>query len=387
MRYAIDAHAIGQHLTGNEVYIRSLLGAFAALDQQSDFYTYIAVKEAEPWIPERFQLRYVSRDPFVRLGFDLSNQVRKDRPALLHVQYTAPIICPVPIVVSIHDVSFLERPEYFTPLRRKQLEWTVARTARMAAKIITVSEFSRNAILRAYDLPPEKVVVALDAANPFFRVVNRESAARRVRERFAFQGPYVLAVGDLQPRKNHIGMIQAFASLVRANSQLTHRLVIAGQDTWFSPKVREAARASGCEDRIHFLGFVSDDDLLNLYNACDCFVFPSFYEGFGIPILEAMACGRAVACANTSAMPEVADGAGLNFDPHRTEEISRAMRDILVDPELRGRMERLGVQRARVFSWEKTAQQTLAVYEEVAGCPATVHLAARDRELILRRPE
>ena len=367
MRYAIDAHAIGQRLTGNEVYARSLVGAFAAVDKRSDFYTYISSKEAESWIPERFHIRYVSSNPFARLSYSLMNQLRRDRPDVLHVQYTAPIFCPVPTVVSIHDVSFLEHPEYFTALRRKQLEVTVARTARTAAKIITGSEFSRDSILKAYDVHPDKVVVVSDAASPFFRVVNRESATRKARKLLGENIPFVLSVGDLQPRKNHIGLIRAFADLVRACPQLPHKLVLVGQDTWFGARVREAAKHSGVEDRIRFLGFVTDEDLLQLYNAADCFAFPSYYEGFGIPILEAMACGRAVVCANTSSIPEVADGAGLLFDPYRTEEIARAMKDVLVDSQLRARMERLGVQRAAGFTWQETARLTLGVYEEVAG--------------------
>ncbi|MEO7649824.1 MAG: glycosyltransferase family 1 protein, partial [Bryobacteraceae bacterium] len=178
--------------------------------------------------------------------------------------------------------------------------------------------------------------------------------------------PFILSVGDLQPRKNHIGLIQAFAKMVKAFPNLRHRLVLAGKETWFAPRVVEAAKQSGVADRIKFLGFVSDDDLLHLYNACELFVFPSFYEGFGLPILEAMACGRAVTCSNTSAMPEVADGAAILFDPHSTSEITRAMADLLRDPELRSRMERLGQQRSTYFSWQKTAQQTLGLYYEVA---------------------
>ena len=142
--------------------------------------------------------------------------------------------------------------------------------------------------------------------------------------------------------------------------------MLAGKDTWFSPKVREAARVSGVADRIQFAGFVSDEDLLHLYNACDLFVFPSFYEGFGLPVLEAMACGRAVACSRTSSIPEVADGAGIMFDPYSADEMVRAMADLLRDAELRARMERLGLQRASCFSWRATAQQTLEVYREVA---------------------
>lgn len=367
MRYAIDAHAIGRHLTGNEVYVRSLLSAFANVDKTSDFIAYVSLPEAESWVPERFQVRRVSPNPFERLGYQLSRLLKKDRPALLHVQYTAPLFCPVPVVTSIHDVSFIEHPEYFTSFRRRQLEFTVSRTARTAARIITVSEFSRSAIARAYSLDPERITVVPNAANPFFRVVNREASLKRVHETFRFDGPFVLSVGDLQPRKNHIGLIEAFSRLIKTKPQLPHRLIVTGQDTWFGGRVREAAKNSGVGDRISFTGFVSDEDLLRLYNACDCFVFPSLYEGFGIPILEAMACGRAVACANTSAMPEVADGAGLLFDPSQPDEIARAIRDILIDGELRSRMERLGLQRAAGFSWQKSAQLTLQVYEQVAG--------------------
>lgn len=367
MRFAVDAHAIGRHLTGNEVYVRSLLQAFAGLDRESEFLAYISVKGAELCIPEPFLVRPIAKNPFIRLGFDFAHRLRADRADLLHVQYTAPLRCPTPVVVSIHDVSFLEHPEYFPAWRRWQLQWSVQRTVRSAARIITGSEFSRDSIMRAYGLERHRIVVVPHAANPMFRPVNHSVASQRVGADFGFQGPYVLSVGDLQPRKNHVGLIEAFAKLVHAHPQLKHRLVLAGKETWFSERIRDAVTSSGIADRITFTGFVSDDDLLRLYNGCDCFVFPSFYEGFGIPVLEAMACGRAVACSNTSAMPEVADGAGILFDPYQPGEISRAMADILLDSELRSRLERLGLQRAAHFTWQKTAEMTLGVYYEVAG--------------------
>ncbi len=367
MRFAVDAHAIGRHLTGNEIYIRSLLGGFAEVDRESEFLAYLSEPGAERWVPERFAIRYVSPNPYKRLGWDLGRLVRTDSPDLIHVQYTAPLLANVPTVVTVHDVSFIEHPEYFTTSRRVQLHLTVGRTVRRAARILTVSEFSRDAILRAYDIAPERVRVVPNAANPEFRVIGRDRAQAAVRGRLGFDEPFVLSVGDLQPRKNHIGLIEAFAKLLTECPRLKHHLVLAGKDTWFAPRVVQAARASGFASRIHFTGFVSDEHLLELYNACDCFVFPSFYEGFGLPILEAMACGRAVACSNTSSMPEVADGAGLLFSPRRTEEITRALRDILIDPELRARMERLGLQRAAAFTWKSSARATLEVYEEVVS--------------------
>jgi glycosyltransferase involved in cell wall biosynthesis len=366
MRLAVDAHAIGRHLTGNEVYVRNLLNAFGACDRGCEFVAYVSEDTAREWIPSRIRVRPISGNPFVRLGYDLARRVRQDQPDLLHVQYTAPVGCPVPVVVSVHDVSFLEHPEYFPWARARQLQWTVRRTVRRAAKVLTGSEFSRKSILKVYgDLDEDKVVVVPNAAAPEFRPLSREAAAATVRERFRVPMPFVLSVGDLQPRKNQIGLIQAFARLVRAYPQLKHRLVLAGKETWFAGRVREAARESGVEDRIRFLGFVSDQDLLQLYNACDLFVFPSFYEGFGLPALEAMACGRAVVCANTTALPEVVDGAAIVCDPYNADEIARAIADLLLDGELRARMERLGLQRAAHFSWQKTAEGTLNVFREV----------------------
>jgi len=367
MRFAVDAHAIGRHLTGNEVYIRSLLSAFAELDRRSEFITYLSEKGAERWVPARFGVRKVSSNPYKRLGWDLARRIRIDKPDLIHVQYTSPLMTSVPNVVTVHDVSFLEHPEYFTPSRRSQLRVTVGRSVRIASRILTVSEFSRDAILRAYDISPDKVRVIPNAANPEFRVIGRERARKTVSDRLKFEEPFIFSVGDLQPRKNQIGLIEAFSKLLLDCPQLPHHLVLTGKQTWFSAKVVEAARSSGFASRIHFTGFVSDEELLELYNACDCFVFPSFYEGFGLPILEAMACGRAVTCSNTSSMPEVADGAGLLFNPHQTGEITRALKDVLLDPELRGRMERLGLQRAAGFTWKKSARATLDVYKEVVS--------------------
>jgi hypothetical protein len=150
MRFAIDAHAIGRHLTGNEVYVRSLLRSFAALDHESDFVTYFSADDARQWTADRFQARQVSPNPFVRLGVELAMKLRQDRPDLVHVQYTAPLGCPVPVVVSVHDVSFLVHPEYFPKLRALQLRWTVARTIKSATRILTGSDFSRDSIIEAY---------------------------------------------------------------------------------------------------------------------------------------------------------------------------------------------------------------------------------------------
>jgi len=367
MRFSVDAHAIGCHLTGNEVYIRNLLHHFARLDSENEFFAYLAKPYAELDVPSGIQTRRVSTNPFRRLGFDLPWRVRRDRPDLLHVQYTGPLATKVPLVVSVHDVSYLEYPQYFTRFRSTQLKITVKRTLRKAAAVLTPSEFSRDAILRHYPIDPSRVIVVPNAASPLFRPVERQVAASMIERKFHIRGPFVLMVGDLQPRKNHLGLLRAFENVVRANAQLAHRLVFVGKETWYSKELHRAVAASGIRDRVDFVGFVADTDLVHFYGACDLFVFPSFYEGFGLPILEAMACGRAVACSSITAIPEVADGAGILFDPHSDQEMTRAIADVLLDPQLRARLERLGAQRAAQFSWEQAARRTLEVYYHVAG--------------------
>jgi glycosyltransferase involved in cell wall biosynthesis len=367
MRFSVDAHAIGQHLTGNETYIRNLLNCFARLDREADFLAYISRPDAFQQVPDRFQKHRVAINPYLRLGYDLPRRIAQDQPNLLHVQYTAPLRCAVPLVVSVHDVSFLEHPEYFTSFRALQLRLTVRRTVRAAACVLTPSEFSKQRILEAYQLAEEKVVVLPNGVSSAFHPVARESAQRNIPPSLNIGFPFILTVGDLQPRKNHLGLIHAFEELVRTYPQLPHHLVIVGKETWYAPTVRAVAKRSQVHDRIHFTGFVDDDQLHHLYGACDLMVYPSFYEGFGLPIVEAMACGRAVACSNTSAMPEVADSAALLFDPNSRHEIVSSMRDLLLNPELRSRMERLGAQRATLFSWEKNAAQTLDLYYAVGG--------------------
>jgi len=381
MRVAVDAHAIGQRLTGNEVYVRNLLSRFGRLDPDAEFIAYVSCPAAREWIPDRFRMRSVSKNPFLRLGLEMSARLREDRPDLLHVQYTAPLRCPVPIVVTVHDVSYLEHPEYFPSVRAFQLRLSTAKTLREAAKIVTVSEFSRSHIANVFNIDPDDIRVTPLAAEDHFRPINREAAAHQVSRKFGFSGPYILHVGDWHPRKNQIGLIQAFRELLAAHPKLPHKLVLAGKRTWFAPRILDQIRTSGLAERIVQTDFVDDETLLALYNAADVFVFPSFYEGFGLPALEAMACGRPVVCSDTTALPEVVDGAALLFDPHSVKEQMRAIGDILLDKELFHRMEKKSLQRAAFFDWKETARQTLDVYAEVAESKARAQMS---KELVAR---
>ena len=251
--------------------------------------------------------------------------------------------------------------------RRNQLRLTVANTVKRADAVLTPSEFSRKSILKHYRIPENRVHVVPNAVSSEFRPIDRSVAQRHLEQHFGVSGPYVLTVGDLQPRKNHLGLLAAFEEVIRAHPQLPHKLVFVGKETWYAPQVRAAIRKSAIADRVIVTGFIEDPDLVHFYAGADLFVFPSFYEGFGLPILEAMACGRAVACSNATAMPEVANACGILFDPNSHGEMTRAIRDVLIDAELRAKLERLGSGRASLFSWEAAAQKTLDVYYAVAG--------------------
>jgi glycosyltransferase involved in cell wall biosynthesis len=382
IRVAVDAHAIGQRQTGNEVYVRSLVQRFPRLAPDIDFIGYTCCTQGDEWLPEAFCRRRVARNPLMRLGLELAGKAQSDRADLLHVQYTAPLQKTVPIVVTIHDVSFIERPEYLPWSRAQQLRWSVRRTVSRAAKILTVSEFSRRAIARAYDLDPADIVVTPNAAQEQFRPVNHEMARQQVAERLGVHRPFLLNVGDLHPRKNQIGLVQAFRALLDAHPDLPHMLLMVGKHTWFAPRVIEEVRRNGLQERVVFTKFVDDEFLPTLYNAADLFVFPSHYEGFGLPAIEAMACGRPVVCSDATALPEVVDGAAILFSPDSVGDQMRAIRDVLLDQELARRMEKKSLQRAKYFDWRETALKTLDVYYEVAA--AGTRRPAPQKELVAR---
>ncbi|MCC6263880.1 MAG: glycosyltransferase family 4 protein [Bryobacterales bacterium] len=381
MRIAIDAHAIGNRQTGNEVYVRSLLRHFVELEPRNDYLAYVSSKISASDVPGAVKTRRVASNPFVRLGHQLGSHLREDRPDLVHVQYTAPLRCPVPIVVTVHDVSFLKHPDFFSPFRQKQLALTVAHTVQRAARIITCSEFSRQAIAAAYNLDPETIRVAHNAAAPGFHPADGHRAKAIVRERYGISAPFLLCVGNLQRRKNQLGLIQAYESLIQAHPEFEQDLVFVGKDTSQSGEIRELARKSSVRQRIHFAGFVPDELLPAFYNAADLFVFPSFYEGFGIPLLEAMACGRPIACSNCTAMPEVTGKTAVLFDPSSKQSIGQALHDMLANLDLCQKLGEAALHRSRSFRWDATARTVLNVYRELASVPSRAVESSAPRAL------
>jgi glycosyltransferase involved in cell wall biosynthesis len=270
------------------------------------------------------------------------------------------------MVVTVHDVSFKHHPEFFSARDRLLFATLLPITLRRAAAVITVSNHAQQAILRAYPYVSGRVHVAWNAPSPIFRPIAQPELLLSIRRRYGIRNGFVLAVGNIQPRKNLVRLIQAFAAIRQQWESL--QMVIVGQAQWRSSAAYHEVKHLGLEQDVIFPGYVTEEELVLLYNAAQVFVYPSIYEGFGLPILEAMACGTPVVASNTTSMPEVAGEAALLVSPHNPEDIAGAMNMLLHDPRLRRTLRARGLEQANRFSWTKTARQTLAVYRAVTAC-------------------
>jgi glycosyltransferase involved in cell wall biosynthesis len=369
---AIDAHAVGTGLAGNETYAANLIEALAAIDSVNRYTLYVTRREAV----ERFEGRWpnvgvrmtLPHTPLVRIPVTLAAELRRRPVDLLHVQYTAPPLAPCPVVATVHDLSFEHLPETFKRRSRIQLRLTVRRTARRAAHLIAPSEFTRRDLVETYGVAPERVSAIPLAAAPHFRPVADAGELARVRRAYGLEEEYVLAVGSIQPRKNLARLVRAYADLRRAR---THdklpQLVLVGKKAWLYGETLRAVERENLRDRTIFTGYVSESDLPALYTGAICFVYPSYFEGFGLPPLEAMQCGAPVITGNLTSLPEVVGDAGLLVDPFDESALFRALSRMIDDAELRAQLRAKGLARARAFNWRETARLTLRAYHLATG--------------------
>ena len=265
-------------------------------------------------------------------------------------------------IVTLHDAIAFRYPEGYTRLNNFLHRHYVPATLKHVDAVITVSEAARDDLVRFLGCPDDRVHVVPWATSAAFRVLPAEAAARVVR-RYGLQPPFVLHVGALQARKNLPTLLRAFAHLRQEAPDVT--LAIAGRPTWHFAEIPQTVEALGLGGAVHFLGYVADADLPALYNAASVFSFPSLYEGFGLPVLEAMACGTPVVCSDASALPESAGGAALLVDPYDHRALADALGQVLSDQALADELRRRGLARAARFSWDRTAELTLAIYRRV----------------------
>ncbi len=295
----------------------------------------------------------------------LPSELRRQRYDLFHgfSNFLPPRkVCPY--VVTIHDLSYHVHPERCPWLRRQYWYAMTRRTVELADLILTVSEHSKREIIRFFPEAADRVVVVHNGVHARFRPLGTPREASNLPKR-GLNAPYVLFVGTLEQGKNVARLIEAFDRIAPEFPQ--HELYIAGDRGWLYEGIFEAAKRARASSRIRFLGHVSDDGVVELLNFCDVFVFPSLYEGFGLPPLEAMACGAPVVTSNTSSIPEVVGDAALQVDPTDVDALAQAIARVLGDPSLRALLREKGLARAKAFSWKKAARETLIAYQRILG--------------------
>jgi glycosyltransferase involved in cell wall biosynthesis len=371
LHIAIDAHSVGTQLAGNETYAANLIEALAEIDQTNQYTLYVTRRAVIDQFENRwpnFKARLtLPHTPLVRIPLTLSAELRRHPADVLHVQYTAPPFAPCPVVATIHDLSFEHLPETFNRRSRAQLQLTVRHTARRAAQILTLSEFSRRDIIDTYKVDSARVFVTPAAAPAHFQPVTDETELRKIRTTYRIERDYILSLGSIQPRKNLARLIQAYSSLRELRPGLTlPQLVLAGKRGWLDAEVFRAREQSEFRQDILFTGYVPENDLPALYSGAICFVYPSYFEGFGLPVVEAMQCGAPVIAGNRTSLPEVINGAGLLVDPFSEAEIGQALARVIENRDYREELRVKGIERAKSFNWKSTASLTLKAYERAA---------------------
>lgn len=368
----IDYTAAHEQGAGIGRYVRELITALAACDPRTDYRLFVAgaSRPALPpapgpnftWRPTRITPLWFAR-LWHRGRVPLPVEVFTGRLALYHAtDFTLPPTLPgTRTLLTVHDLSFVRAPETATPVLKAYLDRVVPRSVRRADHVLADSQATKDDLIALYGTAPEKVTVLLSGVNESFRPVDDQEARARVRERYNIpEGRYIFSVGTVQPRKNYARLAEALAALGDAYRDV--QLVIAGGQGWLDSPIYRTIEALDLGERMRFIGFARDEDLPALYSDAAAVAYLSLYEGFGFPVLEAMACGTPVVASNVSSIPEVAGDAALLVDPYDVGAIRDGLARVLSGDGLRATLVARGRVQARRFTWRRAAEQLQQVY-------------------------
>jgi glycosyltransferase involved in cell wall biosynthesis len=367
LRIAIDARKLRDYGVGT--YIRNLLRHLSRLDHSTEYVVLCRKADTEHVGQLGENFRAV---PETSPGYSIREQItvpldlRRERVDLFHSpHYVLPPLTPCKSVVTIHDCIHLRFPQYLP----NRLGYAYARGAlwmatHLSSRIVTVSEASKRDILEYFRVPPQKIDVIYNGIDERFGEPPPEDDVARVRERYQLDDPFVLYAGNIKPHKNLERLIEAFHTLRRSGFDQIKLLIIGDEISKYAT-LRHAVHRHKLHKHVRFFGFVPDSTLAILYRLAGVFVFPSLYEGFGLPPLEAMASGTPVITSNVSSLPEVVADAALLIDPYEPDSIADAIRRVLTDECLREDLRQRGLERARHFSWERSIRRVREIYDEV----------------------
>ncbi len=276
-----------------------------------------------------------------------------------------PLLSPCPTVLTVHDLTFVRYPERFKPERRRYLAASTRMSAKRARRITADSANTKTDLAAEFGVPEDKIDVVYPGVDPEFHPLSAAQAAE-FRGRAGLPDEFILFVGTLEPRKNLDLLIEAYV-LLKRQMPSPPPLIVAGARGWMFDRIFAAVERHGLTDDVRFPGYVASEDLASWYSAATVFVYPSLYEGFGLPALEAMACGTPVVVSNVSSLPEVVGDAGAQVDPHQPEQLASALAEILQSKSKREQMAAAGLQRAATFTWSRAAEQIARIYRQAAA--------------------
>ncbi|OAN37084.1 glycosyl transferase family 1 [Chloroflexus islandicus] len=376
MRIAVNAHLLAHtrsfRRAGVSHYIEQVLLHLAQIDRANHYtvYTTRGLDQAALGLPANFVVkpsRLPTINPRVRIPWEqgIAPLILRGTADLYHgCLNVAPLLSPVPTVITIHDLAFIRFPQTFRAYNRIYLDLATRLSARRASRILAVSEHTKREVVGLLGIPSERVIVTPNAARSHFHPP-APAAIEQLRARHGLPERFVLYVGTLEPRKNLTTLLEAFALVSQSVPDVP--LLIGGGKGWMYEPIFARLEQLNLRDRVKFAGYIPEEELPLWYAAATVFVFPSIYEGFGMPPLEAMACGTPVITSNTSSLPEVVGDAGLMVAPTDPIALAEAIRRVLVDADLRAELRQRGLARARRFSWADTAAKTLAAYREAVA--------------------
>jgi glycosyltransferase involved in cell wall biosynthesis len=362
MNIAIDAHSLGTQTGGNETYYRQLIHGLAQ-DKSNNRYTLF---HAHPFTLQeagndsRFTLHKIPKNPAIRLCLSLPAKLGRIKPDIFHCQYIQPLWGNRKTVVTVHDLAHEHFPEFFHPLEALRMKRLVRWTAKHADHILTDSEFSATDIATRFAFPRSKITVSYLSSSPEFHPRDKKVCLDHLSKNYGIHAPFILYVGRIQARKNLPRLVEAYARLRSQGANIN--LVLVGAKDWQFKQLLRKIHQLGLESSVICLGFVPLRDLPFFYGAAELFVFPSFFEGFGLPVIESMASGTPTITSFGSSLQEVAGDGALLIDPYDTNSIAAGMEKVLGDQEFRRELINRGLRRARQFRPEELAQKTLVAY-------------------------
>ncbi len=371
MRIGIDATSLSPQPVGVGNYIINLIRSLNNLDTEHQFIVFAQQgKRALFDISDESNLEWIlvtDKSPAIRLVWEQAvfpGLLRRSGVDLLHsLHYTRPVNLPCKSVVTFHDMTFFLFPHLHTRAKRLFFPLATRISARMADGLIADSESTRQDAIHLLKIDPGKIFTVPLGVDDKFHPISVPAPLEDVRQKYGLPQRFILYVGLVEPRKNLPHLLQAYKILIEGGGNLS--LVIVGRFGWKYHRVLGQIEELGLKENIHFTGYVSVQDLPMVYNLADVFVYPSTYEGFGLPPLEAMACGTPVITSAVSSMPEHVGDAGILVPPEDVQALAQAMDDVLTNESLKNRLARRGPRQASQFTWDRTARETLQVYQKL----------------------